>query len=646
MAAVDTSVAGAAPVSDLTLIFDDPAWAEVYVARCCDIGEALSLDQAQSFRDAVTVQNGSTGTIHDKLLLRNLRIGVNAASCLALQFKDKGITRVDLSENILGDYAMASVRSLLRSLPCLRWLSLAGNLIGPDGASELADELETNTTLEYLALGSTEKSFRPNCIKTEGVGVMLNSLGNNKNSSLTTLLLCHNGLSAEAGESIASFLKKNASVRHLDLSHNLLSSEGICAILPVASQLQALDISNTGCSGDLIHSRLCTLLQNTESLSHLSLARNPIEGRPMRKIARALANCAPLVSLSLQGTSMDTEGLTSLADAVLSAPRQSLTILDLSDNNLSQLEAASALAHVIANSLLHVLKLNRNPIGDAGVRELADALDPQICPDTALQHLELGSCRVSAVGASHLLNCLASNENVRFLKLCDNFLGDNLDVSLFEALTNIHEIQLQGNRLSHSVLQKVAKVCARNRKAALEETPAKLRSQMHRLLYQETRLEEVKLQMAADDAEIEAHLEAIADAEHAMQTLKVNEAERRRQVTMQIEQEERALEAQRELLARTEEDLKRTSKYYQDAQKDLQEQVKDKENRLVELQTESEQVEDLYERRKHEHPLQVKDMQQKIETALLEEEELQEKAMAMRKELKALQEQHRIDFKT
>merc|ERR1711904_374008 len=338
--------------------------------------------------------------------------------------------------------------------------------------------------------------------------------------------------------------------------------EGICALLPAASHLRALDISNTGCSGDLIHSRLCTLLQDSESLAHLSLARNPIEGRPMRKIARALANCAPLVSLSLQSTSMDTEGLTSLADAVLSAPRQSLTILDLSDNNLSQLEAASALAHVIANSLLHVLKLNRNPIGDAGVRELADALDPQICPDTALQHLELGSCRVSAVGASHLLTCLSSNENVRFLKLCDNFLDDSLDVSLFESLNHIHEIQIQGNRLSHSTLQKIAKICARNRKASLEEIPAKLRLQMHRLLYQETRLEEVKEQMAADNAKIEAHLEAIADAEKSMETLLINEEERRRQAQKQIYQEERALEQQRDLLARTEDELKQTIKYY------------------------------------------------------------------------------------
>lgn len=651
-AVVEAGTFGAAQDSELLQIFDDPAWAEVYVARCCDIGEGLSIDQAQSFRDAVGSQNpmtglAGTGGSGPSLKLRNLRIGVNASSCLALQFKDRGITRIDLSENILGDYAMASVRSLMRSFARLRWLCLAGNLIGPDGASELADELETNTTLEYLALGSIEKSFRPNCIKTDGLRVMLNSLGKNKNSSLTTLLLCHNGLSSEAGECLADFLKQSTcTVQHLDLSHNPLASEGICQILPVASQLRALDIANTGCSGDLIHSRLCTLLQDTETLAHLSLARNPIEGRPMRKIARALANCSPLVSLSLQGTSMDTEGLTSLADAILSAPRQSLTILDLSDNNLAQLEAASALAHVVANSLLHVLKLNRNPIGDAGVRELADALDPMICPDTALQHLELGSCRISATGASHLLSCLATNENVKVLKLGDNFLGDNLDITLFEALNHIHEIQLQGNRLSHSALQRVAKVCARNRKAALDETPSKLRSEMHRLLYQETRLEEVKHQMAADDAEIEAHVEAIADAEQAMQTLLEKEAERRRKVEQQIEAELKTLESQKDLLARTEDDLKRTIKYFQDQDRDLKEQLKGKENRLVDLQVESEQGDELYERRKHDHPLQVKDMQHQIEEAVVQEDELQQKAMAMRKELKALQEQHRIDFKT
>merc|ERR1711869_183323 len=132
-----------------------------------------------------------------------------------------------------------------------------------------------------------------------------------------------------------------------------------------------------------------------------------------------------------------------------------------------------------------------------------------------------------------------------------------------------------------------------------EETPAKLRSQMHRLLYQETRLEEVKQQMAADDAEIEAHKEAIEQAENAMETLKERETERRRRVTEQIEAEEKSLESQRDLLARTDEDLKRTIKYYEDYIRSLDGEVRGKENHLVQLQVESEEVEELYERRRH-----------------------------------------------
>merc|ERR1712151_1185513 len=123
------------------------------------------------------------------------------------------------------------------------------------------------------------------------------------------------------------------------------------------------------------------------ALTHLSLAQNPLETRPLRRIVRAAANCETLVSLSLECTSTDTEGVTALADALLAAPVQSLTELDLSDNQLSQVEAATALAHAVAKSVLQVLRLNRNALGDAGVRELADALDPQICAGGSLQHL-------------------------------------------------------------------------------------------------------------------------------------------------------------------------------------------------------------------------------------------------------------------
>merc|ERR1719265_3042597 len=96
---------------------------------------------------------------------------------------------------------MASVRSLVKVFESLRYLNISGNLIGSDGLRELADELEVNTSLEVLVLGAPEKSLRPNQIKAEGLHLLTNALKANR--SVTSLSLCHNGLTADAGEYLA-----------------------------------------------------------------------------------------------------------------------------------------------------------------------------------------------------------------------------------------------------------------------------------------------------------------------------------------------------------------------------------------------------------------------------------------------------------
>merc|ERR1719440_951899 len=242
-------------------------------------------------------------------------------------------------------------------------------------------------------------------------------------------------------------------------------------MLPHCAHLRVLNICDTGCRGELIHSQLCAMLNRSTGLMYLSLAQNPLETRPFRRISRALASCESLVSLNLECTSMDTEAVTVLADAMLATPVQSLTELDLSDNQLSQVEAAAALAHTIANTVLQVLRLNRNALGDAGIRQLADGLDSQACPGSTLQHLELSSCRIGTAGAGHLFSCLARNTTLRVLRIGDTFLEGALDIAVIERLTHITELNLTGNRLSHASMNRAAQTCARNRQRARDEGP-------------------------------------------------------------------------------------------------------------------------------------------------------------------------------
>lgn len=634
------------PASDITSVFDDPAWAEVYVACCCDTGEALGLEQARSFRDAITAQNHPSQP--ERLSLRCLRIGATAVSCLALQLKDRGYSRVDLSDNQLGDHAILAVRSLIRSLPSLQWLGLASNLIGTDGAKELAEELEMNKMLEGLILGGIDSDFhggRPNLIGPEGCKALLDALQRNAGTSLTSLTLCNTSLSAEAGRHLAGFLDNYRMLQHLDISSNPLASEGICALLPQCSQLRVLNITDTGCRGELIHSQLCAMLNKTNCLYHISLAQNPLETRPFRRISRALACCQSLVSLNLECTSMDTEAISVLADALLAAPVQSLTELDLSDNQLSQVEAAAALAHGIAHTLLQVLRLNRNALGDAGVRELADALDSHACPDSVLQHLELGSCRIGTAGAGHLFDCLARNQTLRVLRIGDNFLDKALDIALIERLTHVTELNLHGNRLSHASMNRAAQQCARNRQRARDEGPLVLRAEMHRLLFQETKLDTARQQVEKDDKEISDRQVAVDQAAHELKKFREAEAEVQRQLARQIEAEEKALEESRELLIQTNKDLVYSKAHYAQLSKELRQTLKEREQELAELQVQCTDLDEHFARRQREHPQEVANVNKQMATALSDAERNHVVAKQMREQVAALHEKSLVDFK-
>lgn len=633
-------------LADIAALFEDSVWAEVYAACCCDTGETMGLEQARSFRDAVMAQNPSNSP--ERLTLRCLRVGATAVSCLALQLKDRGYTRVDLSDNQLGDHAVLAARSLIRALPKLQWLGLASNLIGPDGARELAEELETNRVLEGLVLGGNESEFhgaRPNSIGADGLRAILEAVQKNPHPALTSLTLCNTALSAEAGRHLAAFLEHDRMLQHLDLSSNPLSSEGICALLPQCARLRVLNIADTGCRGELIHSQLCAMLQRASGLVHLSLAQNPLETRPFRRISRALAACESLVSLNLECTSMDTEGVTVLADALLAAPVQSLTELDLSDNQLSQVEAAAALAHTLANSVLQVLRLNRNALGDAGIREIADALDSEVCPVGSLQHLEIGSCRIGTVGAGHLFACLARNETLRVLRIGDNFLGGALDIALIERLTHVTELQLAGNRLSHSALQRAAQTCARNRQRARDEGPFALRAEMHRLLFQETKLGQARKQVAADDAEIESRRLATQHAQIELRTLRTLEAEKRNNLVRQIELEKRILEESKAELVRIQHALVDKTTHYEDLGVALQKKREARELELVDLQDVCTAVEQDFENRKVEHPQQVTAVKTQIRMARNDAEQLDQNARKMEKQVQAISEKSLIDLK-
>merc|ERR1712054_316122 len=100
------------------------------------------------------------------------------------------------------------------------------------------------------------------------------------------------------------------------------------------------------------------------------------------------------------------------------------------------------------------------------------------------------------------------------------------------------ELNLMGNRLSHASMNRAAKTCARNRQTARDEAPFLLRAEMHRLLFQESKLETTREQIAKDDLEISSRQHVTDLAATELRQLRASEAGAQQQLQHEIAREE------------------------------------------------------------------------------------------------------------
>eukprot|EP00930_Biecheleria_cincta_P056684 TRINITY_DN42758_c0_g1_i1.p1 TRINITY_DN42758_c0_g1~~TRINITY_DN42758_c0_g1_i1.p1 ORF type:complete len:701 (-),score=135.34 TRINITY_DN42758_c0_g1_i1:47-2149(-) len=659
----------------------DAAFLDLYAAQSFDTNDVPTASNARQFREAVQAQNpipvaqppsqppdkvsegkqpsNQLGVTLKNLSLRSLRLGTAAASCLALHFRGREITRLDLSDNQLSNSSAAAICGIIHGFPRLKCLILSGNLLTAACSHEIGKELELDQKLEELILGeprdgssftsppAAQKALRPNLLGEAGLRVLLKSLSSNPMRALTSLVLCRTGLSAEAGSHLANFMEKDTLLTHLDVSCNPLSSEGICALLPMCTRLRLLDISDTGCRGEWIHSRLCSLLQEAPDLGHLSLAYNALETRPLRRMCRSLVTSTSLSSLNLAGTWMDADGVTALADALVHSKVHNVTDLDLSDNQFSEVEAVTALAHTIVGTGLRVLRLNRNALGDACISELADALNPQVCPPTgpALQQLELASCQIGLSGAKYLLQCIQHNETLMCLKLSDNYLDDSLDITLVESIEFLQDLRLDSNRLSRRFLSRAAQMCARNVQIMRDQVPRSLRKEVHRLLEQETKLEEARKKVGQDEAEIFVRISATSNLAEELRELRWSIRKATKQHDHRINSMEDALSSRRQYLERLKETISEFAHKTEVDVGDLKDKLRKREKEMAEHQVQSDNIEKHLAQRQEEHPREVQDLRSKIEAALANTEQLRATGDEMRAQLLSLQQKSLIDFK-
>ncbi|XP_064422711.1 NACHT, LRR and PYD domains-containing protein 3-like [Latimeria chalumnae] len=272
-----------------------------------------------------------------------------------------------LNSCILTSGCCEDLCSFLKQNQSLRELDLTSNQLKDSGMSEICKA--DNNQLQKLSSNNcyltstccrdlssflirnqslTELNLSENPIQDSGMSLICDI--NNKEIQKLSLNSC--SFTSGCCEVLSSFMRRNRSLRDLDVSFNQIQDSGMSLICKADNdQIQNLSLNSCSLTSGCCEA-LCSFLKQNQSLRELDLTSNQIEDSGMSEICKADNN-------QLQKLSSNNCYLTSTCCRDLSSfliRNQSLTELNLSENPIQ--DSGMSLICNISNKEIQKLSLN------------------------------------------------------------------------------------------------------------------------------------------------------------------------------------------------------------------------------------------------------------------------------------------------
>lgn len=263
------------------------------------------------------------------------------------------ISILSLSSNNLDPPAIIAFAAVLAKDTTIKQLNLYNNNVG-DAAIELADALETNSTLQELILINTQ-------ITARGMRALSDVLQRNC-TSITSLYLGDNHLRFYGGKQLGLVLKTNITLIHLSLQRTALHWGGTDIALALAfnSTLKELDL--TDCELNfMVGIALAQALERNTTLTSLKLTDNNFYGNDVGvAFGKALHINTSLCMLGLRNTCIDTTGIEAIGAAL--KVNRTLMQLDIAMNIYDDI--ATFLEGLNQNYILQELGVDEEQLDD------------------------------------------------------------------------------------------------------------------------------------------------------------------------------------------------------------------------------------------------------------------------------------------
>ncbi|XP_072420689.1 NACHT, LRR and PYD domains-containing protein 6-like isoform X3 [Chiloscyllium punctatum] len=200
---------------------------------------------------------------------------------------------------------------------------------------------------------------------------------------------------------LGAVLRPYDKVQELNLSNCGLGTEGIQRLASAVHKCKVLRLRGNNLTDDGVKLLSETLKREDCKIQTLDLSSNGISHTDAQELAKGLSSNSSLTQLDLRQNKLGDTGATNLCEA-LSSPQCKIRSLLLCENLIRGKVVEKLTLTLSANWSLTSLNLNKNKLGDQGIRLVIAALGQRSC---TLQTLELQRNRFSANGL-HFLQSL------------------------------------------------------------------------------------------------------------------------------------------------------------------------------------------------------------------------------------------------
>ncbi|KAE9349317.1 hypothetical protein PF008_g6952 [Phytophthora fragariae] len=419
-----------------------------------------------------------------------------------------GGTALEVQDNAkLDSTSLAELLQCVKEDSSVTNLSLRRSGVTPSLAVQLADFLETNSTLTHVELSG-------NRLGEHGAACLATSLM--KNRAVTSLVLADCGLTSEALTEWVAFFQAgtNTTLRYLNLADNQIDDDGAEALGAMLQTAKTRDM-NFDLRGNELSTKGLRVLADAmkdscpTAVTAIQVANNQDDDEPEALLYRSRMefylrrNKAAIEREMLRETIMQVE-MSSLevevchlkhivltiaeADSLGVALRSnhSITDLRLEDNALPEEGTRRILRALCTNRSVRTLSIMDNNIGDGGFRALSDLLrmpttairtvivgnPTQLIPENGLEaiasrtgsalhytlanyalvtSLSLANCGLDDLMVSVLVSGIAWSGRVEALDLQRNSFGNrsvHVLVRMMQRCLRLYRLDLSGNNFT------------------------------------------------------------------------------------------------------------------------------------------------------------------------------------------------------